>query len=65
MRVSIPPAAAELVIPELTALYAEHQQRIIALNEVLEQHPEQPINATITKSVQRLRFNKFSKKCSH
>ena len=57
--VHTPTAAAELVIPELTALYAEHQQRIIALNEVLEQHLETANNQLqqLRNRLQRMRLD--------
>lgn len=48
--VHTPTAAAEQVVPELTDLYAQHQQRIIALNEALEQHLE-----TAHNQLQKLR----------
>ncbi len=48
--VHTPTAAAEQVVPELTELYAQHQQRIIALNEALEQHLE-----TAHNQLQKLR----------
>jgi exodeoxyribonuclease VII large subunit len=48
--VHTPTAAAEQVVPELTELYAQHQQRIIALNKALEQHLE-----TAHNQLQKLR----------
>lgn len=36
--VHTPTAAAELVVPKLNGLYAQHQQRLIALNEAVNQH---------------------------
>jgi exodeoxyribonuclease VII large subunit len=57
--VHTPTAAAELVIPELTALYAEHQQRIIALNEALDQHLETAHNQLqqLRNRLQRMRLD--------
>jgi exodeoxyribonuclease VII large subunit len=48
--VHTPTAAAEQVVPELTDLYAQHQQRITALNEAVNQQLE-----TAHNQVQRLR----------
>jgi exodeoxyribonuclease VII large subunit len=35
-----PTAAAEQVVPELASLYAEHQERVLALTEAVNQHME-------------------------
>jgi len=53
--VHTPTAAAEQVVPELTELYAQHQQRIIALDEAVNQHLE-----TANNQLQQLR-NRLSR----
>lgn len=57
--VHTPTAAAEQVVPELTDLYAQHQQRITALNEAVNQQLETAHNQLqrLQNRLRRLRLD--------